>query len=102
MIIMTVGDEDRTNLSDSDARLRKTLNNAVAGVDDIEWHSLHCDGTCAINRVRRPSCQVIPGIVRPPTTLTLLQLEDFGTSVRQLSRQNGRALWKGRSWRLRR
>jgi len=55
MIIMTVGDEDRTNLSDSDARLRKTLNNAVAGVDDIEWHSLHCDGTCAINRVRRPS-----------------------------------------------
>jgi hypothetical protein len=53
MIIMTVGDEDRTNLSDSDARSRKTLNNAVA--DDIEWHSWHCDGTCAINRVRRPS-----------------------------------------------
>ena len=63
MIIMTVGDEDRTNLSDSDARLRKTLNNAVAGVDDIEWHSLHCDGTCAIDRVRRPSVRQSLGLL---------------------------------------
>jgi len=36
MIIMTVGDEDRTNLSDSDARFRKTADDAIAGVDDIE------------------------------------------------------------------
>jgi hypothetical protein len=25
--------------------VRKTLNNAVAGVDDVEWHSWRCDGT---------------------------------------------------------